>query len=147
MAGSSPEFSRRRAGSRSSFPNRTGENISRPDYLSGNPINSNYTQTLQYLNTPAFSAVPVSSASSLPIRPGNLGRGVIRGPGFWNVDLSLGKNFKIAEKVQFQIRLDAFNALNHTSHDELRLDRHNQFVLRPLYEYSEAAVSLNSTHA
>jgi outer membrane receptor protein involved in Fe transport len=94
---------------------QTGENISRPDYLSGNPINSNYSQTLQYLNTPAFSAVPVSSASSLPIRPGNLGRGVIRGPGFWNVDLSLGKNFKIAEKVQFQIRLDAFNALNHTS--------------------------------
>lgn len=94
---------------------QTGENISRPDYLSGNPINSNYTQTLQYLNIPAFSAVPVSSASSLPIRPGNLGRGVIRGPGFWNTDLSLGKNFKIAEKVQLQIRLDAFNALNHTS--------------------------------
>jgi outer membrane receptor protein involved in Fe transport len=94
---------------------QTGENISRPDYLAGNPINSNYTQTLQYLNTPAFLAVPVSSASSLPIRPGNLGRGAIRGPGFWNVDLSLGKNFKIAEKVQFQIRLDAFNALNHTS--------------------------------
>ena len=60
--------------------------------------------------------MPVSSASSLPIRPGNLwGCGVIRGPGFWNVDLSLGKNFKLAEKVQFQIRLDAFNALNHTS--------------------------------
>jgi outer membrane receptor protein involved in Fe transport len=94
---------------------QTGENISRPDYLSGNPINSNYTQTLQYLNTPAFLAVPVSSASSLPIRPGNLGRGAIRGPGFWDVDLSLGKNFKIAEKVQFQIRLDAFNALNHTN--------------------------------
>jgi len=94
---------------------QTGENISRPDYHSGNAINPNYTQTLQYLNTPAFLAVPVSSASSLPIRPGNLGRGVIRGPGFWNVDLSLGKNFKLAEKVQFQIRLDAFNALNHTS--------------------------------
>ena len=94
---------------------QTGENISRPDYLSGNPINSNYSQTLQYLNTPAFSAVPVSSASSLPIRPGNLGRGIIRGPGFWNADLSLGKNFKIAEKVQFQIRIEAFNALNHTS--------------------------------
>ncbi|HMJ62251.1 MAG TPA: hypothetical protein VK493_10830, partial [Bryobacteraceae bacterium] len=94
---------------------QTGENISRPDYLSGNPINSNYAQTLQYLNIPAFSAVPVSSASSLPIRPGNLGRGIIRGPGFWNADLSLGKNFKIAEKAQLQIRLDAFNALNHTS--------------------------------
>ena len=94
---------------------QTGENISRPDYISGNPINSNYTQTLQYLNTSAFALVPISSASSLPIRPGNLGRGAIRGPGFWNVDLSLGKNFKIAERVQFQIRIDAFNAFNHTN--------------------------------
>jgi hypothetical protein len=94
---------------------QTGENISRPDYSSGNPINSNYTQTLQYLNTAAFAAVPVSAASSLPIRPGNLGRGAIRGPGFWNLDLSLGKNFKFAEKVQFQIRMDAFNAFNHTN--------------------------------
>jgi hypothetical protein len=33
----------------------------------------------------------------------------------WNADLSLGKNFMIAEKVQLQVRLDAFNALNHTS--------------------------------
>ena len=94
---------------------QTGENISRPDYVSGNAINSNYNQTLFYLNTAAFSAVPVSPVSSLPIRPGNLGRGVIRGPGFWNADLSLGKNFKFAEKAQLQIRIDAFNALNHTS--------------------------------
>jgi len=94
---------------------QTGENISRPDYVSGNAVNSNYNQTLFYLNTAAFSAVPVSPVSSLPIRPGNLGRGVIRGPGFWNADLSLGKNFKFAEKAQLQIRIDAFNALNHTS--------------------------------
>jgi len=94
---------------------QTGENISRPDVISGNPVTANYTQTLQYLNVAAFAPVPISAASSLPIRPGNLGRGAIRGPGFWNVDLSAGKNFRIAEKVQFQIRLDAFNAFNHTN--------------------------------
>jgi hypothetical protein len=94
---------------------QTGENISRPDYVSGNPINSNYSQTLRYFNAAAFSPVPISPASSLPIRPGNLGRGAIRGPGFWNVDLSLGKNFRFAETVQLQIRMDAFNAFNHTN--------------------------------
>jgi outer membrane receptor protein involved in Fe transport len=93
----------------------TGENISRPDYVSGNAVASNYSQTLQYLNTAALAPVPISTASGLPIRPGSLGRGAIRGPGSWNTDLSLGKNFMIAEKVQFQIRLDAFNALNHTN--------------------------------
>ncbi|HEY6989479.1 MAG TPA: TonB-dependent receptor, partial [Bryobacteraceae bacterium] len=94
---------------------QTGENISRPDYVSGSPINSNYSQTLQYLNKAAIVAVPISPVSSLPIRPGNLGRGAIRGPGFWNVDLSLGKNFRFTETVQLQIRMDAFNAFNHTN--------------------------------
>lgn len=94
---------------------QTGENISRPDALGASPVNANYTQTLQYLNASAFAAVPISAASSLPIRPGSLGRGAVRGPGYWNVDLSAGKNFRIAEKVQFQIRLDAFNSSNHTN--------------------------------
>ena len=92
----------------------TGENISRPD-ISGQPTTSDYIQTLQYLNKSSFVLVPISSASGLPVRPGNLGRGAVRGPGFWNTDLSLGKNFRIVEKAQLQIRIDAFNAFNHTS--------------------------------
>jgi len=92
----------------------TGENISRPD-ISGKPTTSDYTQTLQYLNKSSFALVPISPASGLPVRPGNLGRGAVRGPGFWNTDLSLGKNFRIVEKAQLQIRIDAFNALNHTN--------------------------------
>jgi outer membrane receptor protein involved in Fe transport len=93
----------------------TVENTSRPDVLGTNPVNSNYTSTLQYLNKASFAAVPISQASGLPIRPGSIGRGAVRGPGFWNLDLSLGKNFKVTEKVQFQIRMDAFNSLNHTN--------------------------------
>ena len=92
----------------------TGENISRPDIV-GDPVNANYEATLQYLNKAAFIPVPISQASGLPIRPGNLGRGVVRRPGLWNVDLSLGKNFKIAEAVRLQVRMDAFNAFNHTN--------------------------------
>jgi hypothetical protein len=91
------------------------DNTSRPDYVGGDPVNSNYRQTLQYLNRAAFSLVPIGSASGLPIRPGNLGHGAVFGPGYWNVDLSLGKNFRITEKAQFQIRMDAFNAFNHTN--------------------------------
>jgi hypothetical protein len=44
-----------------------------------------------------------------------MSNGEIRGPGYWNIDLSLGKNFTILEKLQLQLRLDAFNSLNHTS--------------------------------
>ena len=33
----------------------------------------------------------------------------------WNVDVSLGKNFKLTELVQLQLRTDMFNALNHVN--------------------------------
>jgi hypothetical protein len=87
----------------------------RPDYVLGqNAINDNWEQTsnLQYLNLKAFAQVPVVQASGAAVRPGSLGWGSVRGPGFWNVNLSLGKNFTIAEKVKLQIRSDMFNAFN-----------------------------------
>jgi hypothetical protein len=37
----------------------------------------------------------------------------MRAPGFWNVDTSLAKKFKITETKYFEFRLEAYNALNH----------------------------------
>jgi hypothetical protein len=85
-------------------------------------VNSNYQQTLQYLNKAAFATPQISTASGLPVRPGNLGHGAVFGPGYCNVDLSIGKNFKPTEKVQLQVRMDAFNSLNHTSLSGFSLD-------------------------
>jgi outer membrane receptor protein involved in Fe transport len=99
-----------------------GENTSRPDYIGGPTVNPDYQKTLQYLNKAAFGLVPISTASGLPVRPGNLGHGAVFGPGLWNVDLSLGKNFKILEKAQLQVRMDVFNAFNHTSLSGFSLD-------------------------
>jgi len=36
-----------------------------------------------------------------------------RGPGFWNLDASLGKEFHFTEHKYFEFRWDVFNALNH----------------------------------
>ena len=44
---------------------------------------------------------------------GNLGRNVVIGPGFANVDFSLVKNTKLTERLTWQVRADAFNLLNH----------------------------------
>jgi hypothetical protein len=46
---------------------------------------------------------------------GNLGRNALRGPGLFNVDLGLFKDFQVSETKTFQLRLEAFNALNHTN--------------------------------
>ena len=46
---------------------------------------------------------------------GNLGRNVVIGPGFANLDFSLVKNTKITERFNLQLRADAFDLLNQTN--------------------------------
>ena len=43
---------------------------------------------------------------------GNAGRGIIRGPGSFNIDASLIKNTKVG-RYTTEVRLEAFNVLNH----------------------------------
>jgi hypothetical protein len=42
-----------------------------------------------------------------------VGRNTIRTPGLNNWNLSVFKNFKVAEAKQFQFRLELYNAFNH----------------------------------
>ena len=48
---------------------------------------------------------------------GNTKRNMLYGPGVESFDMSIDKNFKMpySEHHQFQLRFDAFNALNHTN--------------------------------
>jgi hypothetical protein len=89
---------------------------SRPDYIGGSAVNENYRETRQYLNPAAFARVPVNALSAAPVRPGTLGRGAIREPGLINVDMALTKNVIFTERLRLQLRIDAFNALNHVNY-------------------------------
>ena len=42
------------------------------------------------------------------------GRNYLTGPGINNIDLSLQKSFPFGESRRLELRVDAFNALNHT---------------------------------
>src|SRR5438132_7994535 len=42
---------------------------------------------------------------------------LVRGPASWTVDTSLAKNFRLTEAMRLQVRLDAFNALNHVNYN------------------------------
>ena len=44
---------------------------------------------------------------------GNSGVGILYGPGYWNVDFGLGKNFYVDDKRYVTFRVEAFNLLNH----------------------------------
>ncbi len=47
---------------------------------------------------------------------GDTRRNTLIGPGYTNVDLSLGKEFPIIERVKLEIRADAYNAFNHVNY-------------------------------
>ncbi len=70
-------------------------------------------QDVQYLNPAAFARIPEIGGRAQ--RSGNVGNGLVRGPGRWTVDFSLAKNFTVKESVRLQLRADMFNALNHVN--------------------------------
>ena len=47
---------------------------------------------------------------------GNARRNTLIGPGFANVDLSIGKEFPLTERLKFEFRADAYNAFNHVDY-------------------------------
>lgn len=87
----------------------------RPDATGANMYLPDYQGTHRYLNPAAFAAVPLSPASGAQIRGGYLRRDAAIQPGIVNLDASLGKAFHITESTQFELKADAFNALNHTN--------------------------------
>jgi hypothetical protein len=46
---------------------------------------------------------------------GSLGRNVVEGPGFQDVDFTLAKITRITERVRFEVRVDAFDLFNHAN--------------------------------
>jgi hypothetical protein len=83
----------------------------------------------QFINGSCFAA-PVQGANGTMIMP------YLRGPAFFNSDLSLFKNFKFAESKELQFRFSGYNFLNHPLKTfingdpnlNLQLDRQNNLV-------------------
>jgi hypothetical protein len=115
----------------SSYPN------DRVDYVPGvNPYTGHHSlSNPQYLNPmepnqycpnckAAFSIadLPIQDNSGAQLRPGNLSKNAIYLPGFAVLNASLTKGFRITERVQMKLHMDAFNALNHTNLSDLETD-------------------------
>ena len=50
---------------------------------------------------------------------------VFRGPGFWNLDLRIGKDTQIAKRVRWELSVDFFNVFNHVNFDSPSLTLNN----------------------
>jgi outer membrane receptor protein involved in Fe transport len=79
----------------------------RPNVVPGvNPILSHWSPDTGYLNSAAFAQPDFGTF-------GDLGRNQIYGPGFWNIDFSLSKNFQLKDRLMLQFRSEFFNIFNH----------------------------------
>jgi hypothetical protein len=85
----------------------TGAGQDRPNTTSISPILPDGEQTiLNWFNKAAFVA-------NAPGTWGNAGRNTLTGPGIFNVDMSIIRNFRLTSAKSIQFRLEAFNVLNH----------------------------------
>ncbi len=92
-----------------------GPAVVRPDILG--PVPTGFhpagNGNIQYFPSLACTAPTAGCLFVAANHFGNLGRNVIIGPGFQNIDFSLEKNTRVTEKTNLQFRADFFDMLNH----------------------------------
>jgi hypothetical protein len=108
-----------------------GDTANAGTLLGENPIRANYTGQAIFgagTHTAASWFNPAAFATPAAFTFGNVGRNSVYGPGRQTLDLALQREFSITEDIKFQIRAEAFNALNHTN-----LGTPNRFVNTPQF--------------
>ncbi|HEX3684071.1 MAG TPA: carboxypeptidase regulatory-like domain-containing protein [Bryobacteraceae bacterium] len=88
-----------------------------------NPNSSTTAGGNYYFNPAVFSnsrllaldTIASNDASMLPyFTYGSFPRNGLRGPDFTNLDMAISKHFRFREKMDVELRMDAFNVFNHT---------------------------------
>jgi hypothetical protein len=98
-----------------------GENPIRAN-VTGQPVFGPGTHTAaEWFNPAAFAAPPAFTY-------GNAGRNSVYGPPMQTLDFALARAFRISERINFQFRAEAFNALN-----KVNLGTPNRYVNTPQF--------------
>jgi len=98
----------------------------------------NYTQSFYTnFNTSAFAFPNGGTAAAPIINFGNTGIGILRGPGWWNQDVTLAKAFQLGAKEARRLimSLQAYNVFNHTEFN----------AIGSTYSFNAAGVNTNAT--
>jgi hypothetical protein len=84
--------------------------VSRPDVITSAPlyIDNPTAAGGSRINPAAFTEPPAG-------RQGALGRNSLRGFPLWQLDMALRRQFQVTEGIRLQVRIDAFNILNHAN--------------------------------
>jgi len=85
----------------------TGQNAQRAIQVLDDPFLPNPTYEA-WLNPAAFAVPAAGTYGTMPLD-------AFRGPGRWNIDANLSRNFALTASKQLQLRIEAFNLLNHAN--------------------------------
>jgi hypothetical protein len=85
----------------------------RPEIVSAATILNPKTSIIGGKNHYYFN--PAAFGRETPGTLGNVPRGYLDGPGYWNTDFSLQKDTTITESTKLQLRFEAYNVFNHTN--------------------------------
>ncbi len=94
-----------------------------PVYLAAVPgtgvtgtIRPNYTGAPLYAAPSGFSLNPAAYTAPAPGQWGNAGRNSITGPVQFTLNASLGRTFRLNDRLNLDLRVDSTNALNHVTY-------------------------------
>jgi hypothetical protein len=90
----------------------SGQTLQTPNLVNTNPYPANQSVD-NWISKSAFAWVPGSPGAPLPPAYGNLGYNNMKGPGVFQLNLALSRNFRVAESKTIQLRAEAFNLPNH----------------------------------
>src|SRR6266851_1587228 len=108
-----------------------GDTANSGTVLGENPIRANVTGQPVFgpgTHTAAEWFNPAAFAAPAAFTYGDAGRNTVTGPGMQTMDIALQRAFRITEKLNFQFRGEAFNALN-----KVNLGTPNRFVNTPQF--------------
>ena len=87
----------------------------RPNQMASSPYGNKCTNDLIGPNPTCFWLNRAAFAVPAPGTVGSMRLGMLRGPGFFDVDTGLARAFRIKEAQRMEFRADATNVLNHTN--------------------------------
>ena len=79
----------------------------RPNLVCDPTLSKGERSVTRWFDTSCFQGLTSASTSY-----GSAGRGIVRGPGINNLDLSIYRTFRFTESMNLQLRAEAFNVLN-----------------------------------
>jgi hypothetical protein len=94
---------------------QTADQVGEYHYIGGQPLRSGQTcattdLSCHYFDPTAFAAPLITSNANAHF--GNTGRNQFRGPGYFEMDLSVSREFSLTERFKLQLRAEAFSLTN-----------------------------------